>query len=146
MLHKPTLSGVLVSLMVNEVSHTATIVQPLLMVEGLKRLAGAVGLLSGHTTLFCIQRGGVVLGVFGAAAPGEGAVPTILQVHAGVGHACVRVGSEGGEIDTEEEKEVGGRRTGLLAILSDVNLHFIYLEDKDIKMGMEREESAKING
>lgn len=54
LLHKPTLPGVLISLVVNKISHTATIVQPLLMVEGLERLAGAVGLLSGHAALICI--------------------------------------------------------------------------------------------
>lgn len=55
------------------------------MVKGLQRLAGAVGLLRGHTALVRIEGGSVVLGVFGAAAPGEGAVPTILQIHAGAG-------------------------------------------------------------
>lgn len=41
-LHKPTLSRVLLSLMVNKVSHTTTIAQSLLMVKGLECLTGAV--------------------------------------------------------------------------------------------------------
>lgn len=77
--------GVLISLVVNQVSHTAAVVQPLLMVEGLERLARAVGLLGRHAALVCIQGGGVVLGVFGAAAPGQGAVPAVLQIHGEVG-------------------------------------------------------------
>lgn len=71
--------------MVNQVSHTTTIVQPLLMVKGLECLTGAVGLLGWHTALICIQRGGVELGVFGAATPCQGAVPAVLQIHADVG-------------------------------------------------------------
>lgn len=39
---KHTLPGVLVSLVVYQVSDAATIVKPLLMVEGLERLTGAV--------------------------------------------------------------------------------------------------------
>lgn len=70
--------------MVDEVAHAATIMQPLFVVEGLERLAGAVGLLSGHAALVRLHRGGAELGVFGAAAPGEGAMPAVLQVHAAV--------------------------------------------------------------
>lgn len=79
-----TLPGVLISFVVDKISDTAAIMQPLLVIEGLERLAGAVGLLGRHATLVCIQGGGVELGVFGAATPGQGAVPTILQIHAGV--------------------------------------------------------------
>lgn len=77
--------------MVNKVSHTATIMQPLLMVESLERLAGAVGLLSGHVALVRVQGGGVVLGVFGGATPGEGAVSAVLQIHAEVEFVWRRV-------------------------------------------------------
>lgn len=82
---RPTLPGVLVGLVVDEVAHAAAVMQPLLVVEGLERLTGAVGLLGGHAALVRLQGGRVVLGVFGAAAPGEGAVPAVLQVHAAVG-------------------------------------------------------------
>lgn len=85
------------------------------MVKGLERLAGAVGLLRGHTALVRIEGGGVVLGVFGAAAPGEGAVPTILQIHAGLG--CVRayvrgggVGGQGVAVGCREKKWIQRRR------------------------------------
>lgn len=101
-LYKPTLPGVLISLVVNKVSHTTSVVQPLLMVEGLERLAGAVGLLRRHTALICIQGGSVVLGVFGAAAPGQGAVPAILQIH-----AEVRYG-EGGRKEKRWNRGGGG--------------------------------------
>lgn len=76
------------------------------MVEGLERLAGAVGLLGRHTTLICIQGGVVVLGVFGAATPGKGAVPTILQIHAEVGGG--RVAGKKMEVEEEEEEKVVG--------------------------------------
>lgn len=62
---------ILISLMVNQVCHTPAVVQPLLMVEGLERFTRAVGLLGRHTTLIGVQGGGVILGVFGAAAPGQ---------------------------------------------------------------------------
>lgn len=77
------------------------------MVEGLECLTGAVGLLSWYTALICIQGGGVVLGVFGAATPRQGAVPTILQIHAEVGW-----GRDAGEEMEVEEKEMGMRGDG----------------------------------
>lgn len=67
------------------------------MIEGLERLAGAVGLLGRHSALICIQGGGVKLGVFGAATPGQGAVPAILQIHAGgEGRGAGRIDGSGG--------------------------------------------------
>ncbi len=143
LLHKPTLPGVLISLMVNQVSHTAPIVQPLLMVEGLECLAGAVRLLGGHTALICIQGGSVVLGVFGAATPGQRAVPTILEIHAkdgwGVGDAGRRDGS--GRGGGGEGRGGGGERCrGLLVGLRNVNLHFSHLENRDRERGKEREQ------
>lgn len=89
--------GVLVGFVVDEVTHAAAVMQPLLVVEGLECLAGAVGLLSGHAALVRLHGAGVELGVFGTAAPGEGAMAAVLQVHATVGSAhvllceCVRV-------------------------------------------------------
>lgn len=68
--------------MVNQVGHAASVVKPLLVVEGLQRLAGAVGLLGRDTTLVRVQGRGVELGLFGAAGAGEGAVSTVLEVHA----------------------------------------------------------------
>lgn len=132
-LHKLTLPGVLISLVVNQVSHTAAIVQPLLMVEGLERLAGAVGLLCRHTAFICIQGGGVILGIFGAAAPGQGAVPTILQIHAEVGCGGWGVGMDAGRRDGNGGggEGGGGRWRGLLAGLRNVNLHFSHLENRD---------------
>lgn len=84
--------------MVNEVCHTAAVVQPLLVVKGLQRLAGAVGLLGGHAALVRVQGGGVVLGVFGATAPRQGAVPSVLQIHAVRGWAWWSPGALGEEI------------------------------------------------
>lgn len=52
---RPTLSWVLISLVVNQVGHATAVVQPLLMLESLERLAGAVGLLGWHAALICIQ-------------------------------------------------------------------------------------------
>lgn len=54
---RPTLPGVFVGLVVDEVAHAAAVVQPLLVVEGLERLTGAVGLLSGHTALVHLHGG-----------------------------------------------------------------------------------------
>lgn len=85
MRHRPTLPGVLVSLVMNQVSHAAAVVQPLLVVERFERLAGAVGLLGRHAALVCVQGGGVVLGLLGAATPGQRAVPAVFQVHAVAG-------------------------------------------------------------
>lgn len=134
--------GVLIGLVVNQVGHTAAIVQPLLMVEGLERLAGAVGLLGGHAALVRIQGGGVVLGLFGAATPGQGAVSTILQIHAEVG--CGGVGMQGKEMEAKEEEEVvGGRWRGLLVGLRNVSLHFSHLENRDREREMERVEKTE---
>lgn len=88
---RPTLPGVLVGLVVDKVAHAAAVVQPLLVVKGLERLAGAVGLLSGHAALVRLRGGRVELRVFGAAAPGEGAMAVVLQVHAAVGTVHVRL-------------------------------------------------------
>lgn len=49
--HKPTLPRVLIRLVVDKVGHTAAVMQPLLVVEGFERLAGAVRLLSRHAAL-----------------------------------------------------------------------------------------------
>lgn len=126
------------------------------MVEGLERLAGAVGLLGRHTTLICVQGGVVVLGVFGAAASGQGTVPTILQIHAGGEgrDAGRRDGSGGGGRGRGGGGGGGGGRwRGLLAGLRNVNLHFSHLENRDRARGreMERVETTakgwyKING
>lgn len=76
--YKHTLPGVLISLMVHQVSNAAPIVKPLLLIKGLERLTGAVRLLRWHTALVCIEGGGVVLRVFGTTAPRQRAVPTVL--------------------------------------------------------------------
>lgn len=137
--HELTLPGVLISLVVNEVGHTATVVQPLLVVECLECLAGAVGFLGRYSAVVCIQGGCVVLGVFGAATPSQGAVPTILQIHAEMEGAGREEGmwDEEMEAEEEEEEEVVGRGDGggLLAGLRNVSLHFNHLENRDRKRG-----------
>lgn len=55
LLHRPTLPGILIRLVVHQICHAAAIVKPLLMIEGLQRLAGAVRLLGGHAALVCIE-------------------------------------------------------------------------------------------
>ena len=65
------------------------------------------------------------------------------------------VGTQGEEMEAEEEEEeekvVGGRWSGLLAGLRNVNLHFSHLENRDREREMERVEKTekgwyKING
>lgn len=76
----PTLPVVLICLVVHQISYSAAPVdQPLVVVvEGLERLTGAVGLLSGHAALLRVQGRGDVLGVFTTTSPGQRALMVLL--------------------------------------------------------------------
>lgn len=65
----------------HQVRHSVPVVHPGVVVIGLQGLTGAVGFLCGHPAVLTVQRGARVAALLPAAAPGQRAVPPVLDVH-----------------------------------------------------------------